>query len=90
MIMTTEWKLITSDQMRLENYPCGVRAGDILRLRRGLHIRDHRNRMTGTIHLAGEENVVLLGNPDEPNIIWLERPGGEQHTWDETVLHASN
>ena len=86
--MTNEWKLTTHDQMTLREYPCGLRAGDVLRLRTDLHVRDHRGRQTGKFHPSGERNVVLTGNPSEPDVIWLERPNGEQHTWDSTVLET--
>ena len=87
-LMAKEWKLITGDSMTLGVYPCGVRAGDILRLSSELKIRDHDGNFTGIDHPAGEENVVLFGNPDEPDVIWLERPNGERHTWDSTVLET--
>ena len=86
--MTEDWKLITSEQMILKKYRCGVRAGDVLRLRSDLHVRDHRDCLTGEIHPAGETNVVLMGNPTEPDVVWLERPNGEQHTWDSSVLET--
>jgi hypothetical protein len=81
-----EWKLVSSDQMKLEHYPCGIRAGDILQLRADLHIQDHNGQPTGTVYPAGEEIVVLFGNPDEPDVIWLRHSNGEQHTWGETIL----
>ena len=87
-LMAKEWKLITGDSMALGAYPCGVTAGDVLRLRSELKIRDHDGKFTGVDHPAGEENVVLFGNPDVPDVIWLERPDGERHTWDETVLET--
>lgn len=74
--------------MTLEVYSCGVRAGDILRLRHDLHTRYHDGRPTGVIHPAGEENVVLFGNPNEPDVVWLRRPDGEQHTWDNTIFET--
>lgn len=86
--MKEEWKLVATHQMRLMEYPCGVQAGDILRLRGDLRVRDHRNQPTNETYPAGEENVVLYGNPEEPNVIWLERPNGVRHTWDETVLET--
>ncbi len=86
--MTKNWKLVTSDQMKLAVYPCGVAAGDILRLRGAIDVQDHNGNITGQSHPAGEENVVLFGNPGEPDVIWLERPCGERHTWDSTVLET--
>ena len=84
--MSEDWKLVTADQMTLEEYACGVKAGDILRLRSDLHIRDSHGQPTDKIQPAGEKNVVLFGNRDEPDVIWLERPDGEQHTWDLSIL----
>ena len=87
-LMAKEWKLITGDSMALGAYPCGVTAGDVLRLRSELKIRDHDGKFTVVDHPAGEENVVLFGNPDVPDVTWLERPDGEGHAWDETVLET--
>ena len=72
--------------MTLRTYGCGLSAGDRLRLRRDLPIRDHKGRPTGVVHRAGEIWTVLTGDPLEPGIVWLRQPDGERHTWDETVL----
>jgi hypothetical protein len=83
-----EWKLITADQKTLENYACGVRAGDILRLRSALEILTHDRRPTGETWPPGDEHVVLFGNPSEPTTIELRRWDGETHFWNDTVLET--
>jgi hypothetical protein len=67
-------------------YPCGLKAGDRLRLARVLEICDHRGRPTGVAHRPGEIWVVTAGARHEPEVIWLQQPDGEPHTWDASVL----
>ena len=85
--MSDEWKLVTSDTMTLSVYPCGISAGDILRLSRELVIRDDKGRRTGEVRTVGETSTVLVGNPTAPEVIWLRWHDGEVHTWDDTVLN---
>lgn len=80
------WQLITQDAMTLHDYPCGVSAGDELRLVSDLHIVDSSGRATGKVYAAGSVEIVLWGNPAEPNTVWLRHADGEQHTWDANSL----
>lgn len=73
----------------MHEYPCGLVAGDQLRLRRRLEVVDHRGRPTGQVHSAGEIWTVLVGASSEPTIVWLEQPDGEPHTWDDEVIFES-
>jgi hypothetical protein len=41
--------------------------------------------MRGTIP-AGSIWLVLPGLPNEPDVVWLQEPSGDAHTWDEAVL----
>ena len=86
--MDYDWKLVTPDMMTLRDYPCGISAGDVVRLRADFHICDYKGRPTGEMHKAGETCLVLPGNPAEPNVIWLRWSDGEDHTWDETILES--
>ena len=78
-----EWKIVS--QYGLTTYPCGVRAGDQVKLRADLPIRDHLGQVTRT-HPAEEIWEVLSGVKDEPDIVWLRQPDGKRHTWDDAVL----
>lgn len=66
----------------LLEYPCGLRAGDRLRLRSKLTFKDHMGRATGESREAGEIWTILAGSESEPDIIWLEQADGDAHTWD--------
>jgi hypothetical protein len=81
-----KWQFVPAEAMTLYKYPCGLQAGDVLRLRHDVHLRDHRDQPTGQVWRAGEEDTVLAGNPREPNVIWLRRPDNEQHTWDDASV----
>lgn len=82
--MKDEWKLVT--EYTLTEYPVGFQAGDRVRLKRLLEIKDHRGRMTGERHEPGEIWTILPGVVDEPQTIWLMDPDGSRQTWDETVV----
>ena len=64
-------------------YPGGLKAGDRLRLKRDLQIRDHEGRETGEVLSAGPLWTVVHGLPDEPEVLWLHEPEGDLHTWSE-------
>jgi len=69
-------------------YPCGVQAGDRLRLKHDLHSVDHRDQRTGEVFPAGSLWTVVPGVESEPNVVWLHQPDQLPHTWDESVLDA--
>ena len=75
----SEFRLVEHD---LRQYPCGLRVGDTVRLRRDIVVRDHRDKATGIVHRAGEIWSVDIGVSDEPNVIWLLQADGDRHTWD--------
>lgn len=83
---SNSWQLITQDSMTLRDYPCGISAGDELRLIRDLRIMSHEGHATGKAYAAGSIEIVLRGNPAEPNTVWLRHADGEQHTWDDESL----
>jgi hypothetical protein len=68
------------------HYPCGLKAGDKLRVSSEIVVCDHRNRPTGHIHPVGEIWEVLPGVESEPGVIWLRDSSGERQTWDETIF----
>lgn len=86
--MNDEFKFVTPDDMSLEEYPCGVCAGDIISLKNDLHYTNYKDQPTGEVRSAGSEAMVLTGNPEEPDVVWLRWHDGERATWDETILEA--
>jgi hypothetical protein len=81
-----DWKFITPAMMTLQDYPCGVSAGDVVSLREDLHYRDHNEQPTGQVRSAGDEAMVLTGNPDEPDVVWIRWRDGKRETWGPDIL----
>ncbi len=82
------YQLIT--EYPVTNYRCGARAGDRVRLRHDMVVRDHKDKPTGEVHRAGEMWTVLRGTAEEPPVIWLRQPDGDSHVWsdDEDFLQT--
>jgi hypothetical protein len=81
-----DYRAVDSREHTLRAYACGVRAGDRLRLKRDLAILDHEGRPSGQVIPAGSIWRVLPGNPEQPDVVWLQEPGGNPHTWDEDLF----
>ncbi|WP_158545449.1 hypothetical protein [Bremerella cremea] len=75
-----EFKIVTSYTLPI--YPCGVHAGDQVKLKHDLPVRDPDGNVVAT-YPTGEIWQVLHGTVDEPEIIWLIKPNGQRHTWDD-------
>ena len=60
----------------LEEYRCGLCAGDRLLLRQNLP-------SDGGEHEIGGVWTVLTGSPQDPNALWLRQPDGKLHSWDD-------
>jgi hypothetical protein len=73
------YKLVTD--YPVTEYHCGARAGDRVRLRRDLIVRDHKDKPTGEVHHTGEIWTVLRGTAETPPVVWLRQPDGKSHTW---------
>jgi len=74
----SKWKLVT--EYPITDYQCGIHAGEKVRLRQELVVRDHRGQPTG-VHRAGEIWTVLSGSAEPPVDVWLRQPDGGRHTW---------
>ena len=74
-----EWKLVT--EYGVVHYICGLSAGDVVRLKKEIVVRDYRERPTGEVLPAGGLWNVLSGSKDDPGIVWLRQPDGARHTW---------
>jgi hypothetical protein len=66
-----------------QEYQCGFRPGQRVRLLKDLVIRDHRGRPTGVVHREGEIWTVLPDCCTVRHDLWLQQPDGEPHTWDD-------
>ena len=75
----SKWKLVT--EYPITDHQCGARAGERVRLRRDIVVRDRRGKPTGDVHRAGEIWTVINGAAEPPLDVWLRRPDGERHTW---------
>jgi len=83
-----EWKFVAPAKMTLKKYPCGVKEGDIIALKKDLTYRGCNGEPTGDIKHAGEQAVILSGNPNDPDIVWLKWHDGDRETWDSDILET--
>jgi hypothetical protein len=83
MKQMTKDKFILVTEYPATKYKCGLKAGDEVRLKKDLVVRDHRNRPTGEVHGKGEVWTVLRGSKDGRIDIWFRQPDGKSHTWDD-------
>lgn len=81
-----EYRRVISSDHTLLRYPCGVVAGERLRLRCALHLQNHLGSPVGAIIGTGSTWTVLAGLPEEPTVVWFEDPRGEIHTWDDESI----
>lgn len=70
------------DTYDVGTYHCGLKAGQLLRLRADLPLVDHLGNVTNVIK-AGSTWTVLPGCSTDPGVVWLQEPSGERHTWDD-------
>jgi hypothetical protein len=80
--MKNNWKLIGS--YPVERYSCGVVAGQMVRLRKKLTVKDHAGNPAGEVHDPGEIWKVMPGSDERPVVVWLLTPNGRLHTWDDS------
>ena len=83
----TEWKFVSTYD--LDQYPCGVKAGSIVKLKERLDITDWQGNMLGEVFERGSEWTVLNGVSHQPTTVWLRDPSGQEHTWDDATFWAS-
>jgi hypothetical protein len=69
------------NEYHVTDYQCGARAGDHVRLRHDIVVREHDGTPTGEVHPAGEIWTVLSGSAEPPVEVWLKQPDGKRHTW---------
>jgi hypothetical protein len=74
-----KWKLVT--EFPVTEYECGIRAGERVRLRQDIVVRDHRGKPTGSVYRRGEIWEVLRGSVEPPVVVWLRMLDGRSHTW---------
>ncbi len=69
----------------VQTYRCGVKAGNSLRLRRDIEIKDHAGKPTGKVFREGGVWKVLPGAKDDIGTVRLMQPDGKLHTWDDDL-----
>lgn len=74
-------KIVTSSAVA--TYACGLRAGQVVALRRDLAITS-AGGPTGKVHPRGERWTVLPGASEDPGVVWFRQADGHRHTWDDT------
>ncbi len=79
----TKDKYILVTEYPITEYKCGLKAGDRVRLKKDLIVRDHRNRPTGDVHPKGEIWTVLRGSKEGRVDVWFRQADGKPHTWDD-------
>ena len=67
----------------VEKYRCGLAAGDKVKLRVDIPVRDSEGQPTGGVHSAGEIWTVLSGSSQDPDALWFRQSDGELHSWDD-------
>lgn len=67
----------------VRKYRCGLKAGDQVRLKKGIVMRDHTGRATGKAYPSGQVWTVLPGARGNPTVVWLRQADGCVHTWDD-------
>ncbi|MCI5064582.1 hypothetical protein MRY87_02530 [bacterium] len=79
-VRTEEWKFVS--EYNVEEYECGLRAGDYLRARADFPSPEMGEEQCS--FSQGELFGVLSGSKDTPGVVWLLRQQGEQRmTWDD-------
>jgi hypothetical protein len=73
---------ITVDTFDMNEYACGVKAGDKLKLKLPIPLEDDHGNVVRTIP-KGSVWTVLTGSSQDPGCLWLAEPSGDAHTWDD-------
>lgn len=78
-----EDEYIPIHEFNLQEYKCGLHAGDKVRLRKDIPIYDSEGNPSGKVHASGEVWEVLTGSHQDPKALWFRQADGELHTWDD-------
>jgi hypothetical protein len=72
----------------IDEYRCGLRAGERLRLHRALPGDDEHLLPDDAAHEIGGVWTVLTGSPQDPDALWLSQSDGGLHSWsdDESIF----
>ncbi len=69
----------------VKRYKCGLRAGERIRIKQAVAVRNHRGKPTGKIYPVGEIWTVLSGAREKPVVVWLLQADGGCCTWDDSL-----
>lgn len=78
---TRKWKFV--DSYPIDEYQCGAKAGERVRLRKDLVIHDQQDKPTGKVNRADEVWTVVRGSNSPPVVLWMREPDGRPRTWDD-------
>ncbi len=78
-----EDEYVPINEFNLQNYSCGLRTGDKVRIRKDIPICDDGGNPTGEVHQSGEIWEVLSGSKQDPRALWLRQANGKLHSWDD-------
>lgn len=85
----SEWNLhISEENNRITRYKCGLMAGQRVRLKKELVIRDHHGKPTGNIHPVGEQWTVLAGVSTDP-VLQFKQADGSRHFGDDNAASVN-
>lgn len=71
-----KWKFVKD--YPITNYKCGLKAGDLVRLKKDLIEMDYKNRPTGEVRSKGEIWTVIPGADDGRVDVWFRQSDGER------------
>lgn len=75
-----KWKFV--DNYDVTHYKCGAEASTKVRLKKDI-IMKFRGVLTGKVMKSGEIWYVLPGSSGDPNVVFMQDPAGNTHTWDD-------
>jgi hypothetical protein len=76
-----KWKFV--NHYPITNYKCGLKAGDLVRLKKDLIEVDYKNKPTGQVRSKGEIWTVIPGADDGRVDVRFMQGDGGRRTWDD-------
>ena len=76
-----KYKLVT--EYKVTAYRCGLKAGDRVRLKKDIEIKNHDDLPTGKKFKKGDVWTVIPGSKEGRIDVWFRQSDGQPHTWDD-------
>jgi hypothetical protein len=67
----------------VNEYKCGLKAGDSVKLRKEIVVRDIKGKPTGEVHPVGDIWKVIPGSKVGRIDVWFLQANGKRCTWDD-------